>query len=615
MKHIHLRYLAYFSPSKKPAEIRFSPGLNVICGASETGKSFIAESIDFMLGQENLDRNLSEQAGYDRVRLALQFSDGAVLTVDRSVEGGDFKGYDELLFENNPSGEPRKLRWKHSGARTDTLSHELLNRIGFKDKRLRQNSSGKTRSLSFRDVARLCVATEGDIQRKGSPALSGQFVTATAEYAAFKLMLTGNDDSALVSVDDTSPQRQKDDAKVELLEQMISELQAEIDEAGLDEAELQDQGEKLETSLDKQNDILRAAQSELNQLIERRGHAASTIKASRARMTEIEGLVARFSLLEKHYQNDIARLRSIHETGSLFVGLSVHSCPLCGAEPGNQHQDADCDGNVDAIVSAASAEIAKIERLNRELQDTLDTLDRERREISAGLPSSFKLYNNLDSQLSEIASPSVGAERVSFNELASKLASVRTSLAKFASLDRLKKRMETLVDDGGETTGSRQGTRTLLPTSIQDEFAKEVQQILTDWDYPDASRVFFDEASKDLMISGKGRGSTGKGLRAITHAAFTIGLMQFCKERELPHPGFVVLDSPLLAYWKPEGEQDDLRGSALKQNFYEYLVGMSHETQVIVVENEHPPDFVEKRAQVTVFTKNPSVGRYGFFPL
>lgn len=148
-----------------------------------------------------------------------------------------------------------------------------------------------------------------------------------------------------------------------------------------------------------------------------------------------------------------------------------------------------------------------------------------------------------------------------------------------------------------------------------DEFAQEIQQILEDWDYPDASRVFFDEAKRDIQISGQERGSTGKGLRAITHAAFTIALMQFCRDRNLPHPGFVVLDSPLLAYWKPEGEDDDLRGTALKENFYQYLLGMSKENQVIIIENEHPPDFVQKSAPVTVFTKNADVGRYGFFPV
>lgn len=58
------------------------------------------------------------------------------------------------------------------------------------------------------------------------------------------------------------------------------------------------------------------------------------------------------------------------------------------------------------------------------------------------------------------------------------------------------------------------------------------------------------------MIHGKRRGSQGKGKRAITHAAFTIGLMDFCAAEGRQHPGFVVLDSPpLLAYRAPEGPE------------------------------------------------------------
>ncbi|MDX0559437.1 AAA family ATPase [Sinorhizobium medicae] len=615
MNHLFLRYLGYFGPQRKTAEIEFVPGLNVICGASETGKSFIAESVDFMLGREVPERNITEQVGYDRVRLAIESSDGRPLTIDRSVEGGDFVVYDELLAGGAPTGEQRKLRWKHAGTRTDTLSFELLDRIGYAGRRLRQNAKGKTRSLSFRDVARLCVATEEDIQRKGSPAMSGQFVTATAEYAALKLLLTGTDDSALVSVDDDSPQRQRDDGKIELLDQMIEELQAELDEAGIDETELRDQEEKLTNSLSLQAEALRSAQSELNGLLERRGEVATSLRSSRARMKEIEELVARFTLLDSHYKTDIERLGAIYESGSFFVHLTVHACSVCGAHPGEQHLDSDCDGNVEAVVNASRAEIAKIERLRRELAYTLDSLRTEHRDLSEGLPGIEADYRALESQLSEIVSPTVTDERTSFNELTAKMAAVRLSLGKLASLARLRERKTALTEEEEVAGDAPQGTKTVIPKSVQDEFAQEVQQILSDWDYPDASRVFFDEASKDLLISGKGRGSTGKGLRAITHAAFTIGLLQFCKERDLPHPGFVVLDSPLLAYWKPEGEDDDLRGTALKTNFYKYLVGMSKDCQVIVVENEHPPAFVDGQAKVTVFTKNPAVGRYGFFPV
>jgi len=67
MTGLVLRYLAYFGPNKPPAGISLEPGLNVICGASETGKSLIVESIDFMLGQESPVREIPERTGYDLV--------------------------------------------------------------------------------------------------------------------------------------------------------------------------------------------------------------------------------------------------------------------------------------------------------------------------------------------------------------------------------------------------------------------------------------------------------------------------------------------------------------------------------------------------------------------
>ena len=100
----------------------------------------------------------------------------------------------------------------------------------------------------------------------------------------------------------------------------------------------------------------------------------------------------------------------------------------------------------------------------------------------------------------------------------------------------------------------------------------------------------------------------------MTHAAATLGLLEFCKERALPHPGIVVLDSPLLAYYKPEGDGDSLQGSALKQKFYKYLIEEHSDSQVIIVENEHPPEAFEGQLGLTVFTKNPKHGRFGLFP-
>ena len=56
------------------------------------------------------------------------------------------------------------LRHPSEPARTDTLSSELLKRSGLGSRLVRKNASGDTRSLSFRDLARLIVVTESEIQ-------------------------------------------------------------------------------------------------------------------------------------------------------------------------------------------------------------------------------------------------------------------------------------------------------------------------------------------------------------------------------------------------------------------------------------------------------------------
>ncbi|MCY1364447.1 hypothetical protein D9M69_512480 [compost metagenome] len=126
--------------------------------------------------------------------------------------------------------------------------------------------------------------------------------------------------------------------------------------------------------------------------------------------------------------------------------------------------------------------------------------------------------------------------------------------------------------------------------------------------------MHFDPKTRDLVIAGKSRSAFGKGLRAITHAAFTLGLLAYCRGLKTPHTGFVVLDSPLLAYREPDGNEDDLTGTDLQEQFYSYLELLPEDRQVIVVENTDPPEAFMRREQSQMFGKNPHHGRYGLFP-
>jgi DNA repair ATPase RecN len=77
--------LLYLGPDKKTVDVELKPGLNILCGASESGKSFVVETIDFMLGGAGDLRDLPERAGYDRVVMQISLSDGKTFTIQRTL--------------------------------------------------------------------------------------------------------------------------------------------------------------------------------------------------------------------------------------------------------------------------------------------------------------------------------------------------------------------------------------------------------------------------------------------------------------------------------------------------------------------------------------------------
>ncbi len=609
---LQLRYMALVGPRKATAALEFAPGINVVCGASDTGKSFIVEAIDFLLGGSGPLRDIPERVGYDRGRLAVSTHDKGDVTFDRSVQGGEFRMYAGLFVGREPDVEAKSLGAKHVHDREENLSGWLLTRIGLLGKRIRKNVKGETQSLSFRDLARLVIVQEEEIIRRGSPFLTGQYVSKTSEYSALKLLLTGVDDSSLVSEPSETQRRGNKAAKVELIEQWLADLNTEINDIGAIRANVVDQLNRLDTSIEKERVQLEKVQARVDGALTNRREVFGERDRIRSRIEEIQELLERFDLLNRHYKVDLERLIAIQESGSLFVHQEKTACPLCGAEPEHQHIGGKCEGDVEPIVQAASAEIDKIKLLSRELEQTVSELQNELAVLTGRVKDLDTRYDEIDRQIRETISPDLGAARATFGEIVEKRAQARKVLQLFERIDRLESQKAEL-DTESESVEPAEKTTTDLSKAVLAELSETIERILRAWHFPGADRVYFDESALDLVIDGKPRGSRGKGLRAITHAAVSIGLMEFCRDKALPHPGFVVLDSPLLAYWAPEGKEDDLTGTDLKDRFYGYLVDNHRDSQVIIIENEHPPERLSKDIALTIFTKNPAQGRYGLF--
>jgi hypothetical protein len=115
--------------------------------------------------------------------------------------------------------------------------------------------------------------------------------------------------------------------------------------------------------------------------------------------------------------------------------------------------------------------------------------------------------------------------------------------------------------------------------------------------------VDFDQKEYDIVVDGQSRQSHGKGVRAVLYAAFAIGLLRYCKNKGKPHPGMVVIDSPLTSYKKSKSSStgDGPVDPGIEASFWESLTRLDDGIQVIVVENKEPPQDVAAKVHYQWF--------------
>jgi hypothetical protein len=616
---LQLRFIRFLGPGKEPAEFKFESGLNILWGSSDTGKTFLVSAIDYMLGSGTL-KAIPQRVGYDHVLLGLTVATGQDYTLYRSTTGGSFRRFDGLLAETPKEKKAGKtLSAIHTTKNYNNLSHWLLQQIGLDNKDILFNgTTGETKSLGFRALAHLCVIPYPKITQELSPLYHGQYHDYVREYGVFKLLLTGNDDSAITpeTAEDLpsveAPPRPA--ARPEVLEQMVYTYEDEL-------AKLTDKPEQLETEehaideeIEKLQVSVRTMEGQISETTQQRKTVYDRFKRLTDRRDEISELQARFRLLDQQYTNDLKRLLAIEESGQFFVLRDPMPCPLCGALPEGQDHESVCDGNVAAVTQAAAAEIAKIKVLQAELHETITTITVENTGIVAERHTLEGQLRRYQQQIDAALSPEFGSARKAYEELIEKRASIRQAGVIYKRLLATRRRLDEPTAPPKERPEPSEPSTVdpYISKWVLREFSKTVEQILNEWHFPNATDVYFDEVTRDIVIGGRARGSRGAGLCAITYSAFIVALFEYCRSRNMPHPGLVVLDSPLLAYKEPKGEDEGIAGTDLKLRFYEHLSKFAGTQQVLIVDNTTPPpDFISKAIE---FTGNPDIPRYGLFP-
>lgn len=611
MLRLVLTHLTFIGTNVEPASVEFGPQLTLVRGPSDTGKSFIVDALDFMMGASAL-KEIPERAGYSMVLLGLELPDGDRVTLARSVSGGSFSLFLSDIRQGPLSVADETLAPRHSPSSDSNISRYLLKQVDLDDKRVRKNARGETDTLSFRNLAHLCVVDETQMQSETPPALTGNYVSKTKEISVLKLTLQAEDDSTVVAVPSAQETARVSGAKVEVIDRLIAEVEAKLSETP-DAEQLRDQLARLNNSINEQNTAMSAVWTRRAEASESLRQAQQSLGASRTELAEVVALQSRFGLLRTQYESDLARLATIKEAGSLLGYFTAGVCPFCGAEPENQHYNLECEGDATAFSDSIEAEIQKTESLRVDLLLTIEDLGHRETHVRASSQSATALIGEWQQTLRGVEEE-LAPQQDDLRELVALRSDIEKSLGLYDQIADLQ-RMKAQIEDDAQVDGAVVSEG--LNLGALREFSSELAMRLGDWGYPDAQTVRYDRAQQDIQAGDQFRSAHGKGVRAILHAAFTLGLAQYCFDRDIAHPGFVVLDSPLVTYRPPDNLEDAEVDAALPAGivaaFYRD-VQSRFDGQVIIMENLDPTEPLDDDSVDVVFTKRSDQGRYGFFP-
>lgn len=608
-----LKRLVLSGNNKKNAILNFEEGLNVIAGASDTGKSFAFDCINYGFGSSDAPALPPEAKGYNSVYLELETVNNDLFTIRRDFDdkGNAYWIYSKIEdIHDDTSFEKIKAESK-----TDkNISEKILSICGCNYKNLlKKISTGETKKFTFRDFIPLIMVNEGRITQKYSPVhrTSPRGNTlAVSEWTAFQTIVTGEDYVKTSKSESADVIKSRIKGQIQELELLCAELRTEIEELkeaveGTSIDELDKRIEELQTVIDEKKEYLLSKEEEYCLLIKH-------LKEADYEKQRISDNVCKFHLLMENYKSDIERLDFIEEAHNVTEQLLDVECPVCHAIS---------KGVIDAkqkelCHKAFLAEKRKTKILMADLGATLENTEINKTNIERENDKLLEDINRLVNDMNESLRPVIDSKLEEIRDLLEKRELWSVMYANDSKIKKYEDRISELESSREKVTNKSKGNIKDISEEKLVQFSEIVKKMLVSWNFiEEKSDVVFNKENKDFCIDGKRKELFGKGARAIINSAFLIGLMEYCYDNRLCHPGIVILDTPLTTFREKDAdtdEKDESVGKDIKMAVYDNLATTCKDYQVIIFENEEPTKDLKNKINYIHFTGNDNVDRQGF---
>lgn len=595
MPDFYIQRIIARGTEKQASSIELIPGLNIICGPSDTGKSYVLEILDYLFGSDRVPVDIKH--GYDSFAMVIQTAKGTV-TVTRDVEDGEKTTTAEVSSSDDriESGTYRIKTGKRN------LNDDLwLKIIGIKEHHnIVSNQKGDTRRFTLRSFIHTMLVKEEQIIQRESILLPQQKTASTAYLSGLYFLMTGDD------FDGINPRVQKA-IKEARKQAIISYIQTKI--ASIEERKKELSGKIPGITF---TDIKKKTQEIVSEIQDTEKRITNAIEQSKQlldeiysvsdQITECEHLLDRQKALKSQYLSDIRRIGFIVDGGLKLENVPrLQQCPIC-------HNDIDSKGTPAQNYREASE--AELTSIKLRIKDVLVSENEIVQEIE-----------RLQSQLNDLMSRREKTEGLIHNQLKPKLKELTQAFQSFQYSVEIEKEKTLLEQDETalkaelfqketEKTDSDTGfdIKTHFTPDIMSVIDSSLKEMLADCNFDLFRSVWFDVRSAfDVVIDGKTKGSYGKGYRAFINSIVSLSFLKYLSEQGKYNPGLLAIDSPILSLKEAGNEK---ASDTMKASLFSYLVNHQRFGQLIILENDIP-DIDYKDANIIRFTKNKRTGRAG----
>lgn len=569
--------------------VYFTPGLNIIYGESNTGKSLVLDCIDYLLGakEHRFDNKLKIQS----VTLLLDVR-GKEVSLSRKIDSNEIEVVSKI-------SEIKSDVYKLYGKKC--INSVWLKLMGIKDDtKILMTLGGRKQRFTVRTICHTFLIDETRIQGTSSILASGSGTNknvATSTLTALLYMATGKNYITDELSDDNKTKKIKYAAVKEFVERSLEDLEK------TKERELCEQDgetpEILQKKIDKILEDLGATEERNSKLLSKSQKLAKEITKIDSKITEYIVLKDRNSNLLTQYESDIRRLTFIAEGDIYNESIPVLDvCPFCDGQL-SQNQSESC-------INAAFAEVQKIETQIKDVKSVQVSIEKQIEELYIERTAVVREREKIEMVILRKLKPQIKILKTNLQDYAIALSKHKAVELINTLSSVLNKELKDI-----DVEASRDivfDLRAKIEEVFVNKLEEELKALLTECNYPKFANVTFDLNDYDVVVDQHKKSTQGQGFRALLNTALAISIKNVLDKYHNYQYPVMVIDSPVLSL--KENEDAERIGDTMKIGLFKYFVKYQNGPQMIVIENEIPKIDYED-TNLIKFTKNKENGRYG----